>query len=192
MSPRRSATLKMENVLLALLDQKPMHGYELHQELRNNKGIPLVWNIKLSMLYAVLEKLEENGYLSTQIVEGETYPRRKCFHITDSGKDILQNWLITPVHRIRDFRQEFLGKLIISRRYSRQYALDLIHKQKAACEAWLSELKMSIQAHNQENIDEWLVYSFRIKQIEGMIEWLKDCEDEFPQPDFSDPTNKNH
>jgi len=182
----------MENVLLALLDQKPMHGYELHQELRNNKGIPLVWNIKLSMLYAVLEKLEENGYLSTQIVEGETYPRRKCFHITDSGKDILQNWLITPVHRIRDFRQEFLGKLIISRRYSRQYALDLIHKQKAACEAWLSELKMSIQAHNQENIDEWLVYSFRIKQIEGMIEWLKDCEDEFPQPDFSDPTNKNH
>ena len=31
MSPRHPSALKLEHVLLALLDKKPRHGYELYQ-----------------------------------------------------------------------------------------------------------------------------------------------------------------
>jgi DNA-binding PadR family transcriptional regulator len=181
MSPRKTARLTLEHTLLALLDQKPMHGYELYQELCGLKGISLIWNIKQSLLYAILEKLESKGYLSSHVVPGDAYPPRKYFHLTDWGRTSLREWLTTPVRRARDFRQEFLAKLIVARSYGEQNALDLLHIQELACETWFVDLSATIQPPNRENMDEWLVYSYRIQRLEGILKWLKACRDEFDQ-----------
>lgn len=178
MSPRRSSALTLEHVLLALLDPRPMHGYELYQELCAMNGISLIWNIKQAMLYALLAKLEARGLLYSQLVQGETYPPRNYFRLTEPGKDALHAWLKTPVRRARDFRQEFLAKLIVARRYGKSNALELIHIQHEACLSWLSELKVNVPAQDSEHTDERLVYSFRITRIEAILEWLKTCEQE--------------
>lgn len=57
MSPRPSATRTLEHVLLALLDEKTMHGCELYQKWCEIKVISLIWNLKQPMLYAILAKL---------------------------------------------------------------------------------------------------------------------------------------
>ena len=176
MSPRHSSELTIEHVLLALLDQKPMHGYELYQELCELKGISLIWNIKQGLLYALLDKLEGKGYLTSQLVQGETYPPRKYFHLTETGKSTLQTWLKTPERRARDIRQEFLAKLIMARRYGISEALELIHLQEQACKSWFDELQTNVTPLNQEQMDEWFVYSFRINRVEGVLGWLKECE----------------
>ena len=137
MSPRQSSNLTLEHVLLALLDQRPMHGYELYQELCELKGISLIWNIKQGLLYALLDKLEGKGYLTSQLVQGETYPPRKYFHLTETGKSTLQTWLKTPERRARDIRQEFLAKLIMARRYGISEALELIHLQEQVSRHYL-------------------------------------------------------
>jgi len=176
MSPRHSSELTIEHVLLALIDQKPMHGYELYQELCELKGISLIWNIKQGLLYALLDKLEGKGYLTSQLVQGETYPPRKYFHLTETGKSTLQTWLKTPERRARDIRQEFLAKLIMARRYGISEALELIHLQEQACKSWFDELQTNVTPLNQEQMDEWFVYSFRINRVEGVLGWLKECE----------------
>jgi PadR family transcriptional regulator, regulatory protein AphA len=175
---RQSSDLTLEHVLLALIDRKPMHGYELYQELCEMKGISLIWNIKQGLLYAILDKLEGKALLSSQLVQGETYPPRRYFHLTKSGKSSLNTWFTTPVRRARDIRQEFLAKLIIARRYGKTDALELIHSQERACQTWSDELKSNTPPLDQEHMDEWIVYSFRIIRIESVLKWLKACESE--------------
>ncbi len=176
MSPRHALPLNLEHVLLAILDQKPMHGYELYQELCEMKGISQIWNIKQAMLYAILEKLEERGFVTSQVIQGETYPPRKYFHLTQAGKSSLQEWLKTPVRRARDLRQEFLAKLITAHRYGKADILELIHIQEEACQSWLADLQMVVVPQDAEHLDEWLVYSFRVNRVEAVLKWLKVLE----------------
>jgi PadR family transcriptional regulator, regulatory protein AphA len=181
MSPRASSVLTLEHVLLALLDPKPMHGYELYQELCKLQGIGRIWNITQSMLYAMLDKLEAKGYLSSQLVPGESYPPRKYMQLTELGRRSVQVWIKTPVRRAREIRQEFLAKLIIARQYGTIEALELIHNQLQDCMDWKKELLSSPLSKAPEQIDDWLVYSFRVRRVDGILEWLKDCEQEIRQ-----------
>jgi PadR family transcriptional regulator, regulatory protein AphA len=178
MSPRLSSALTLEHVLLALLDRKPLHGYEIYQELCEMKGISLFWNIKQALLYAKLDKLEEEGFLKPELVHwGGSHPR-KYFHLTKLGRATLRRWISTPVHRTRDFRQEFLAKIIVARRYGKPKALELIHIQEEACQTWLEQLVPKVIPSTLEMVDEALVYSFRASQIKGILQWLKECAEE--------------
>jgi DNA-binding PadR family transcriptional regulator len=181
MSPRRASALTLEHVLLALLDQKSMHGYELYQELCKMKGISLIWNIKQALLYAILDKLEGRGFLSSQVVKGETYPPRKYFHLTAQGKSSLQTWMRTPVRRARDIRQEFLAKLIIARRYGKPQLLELIHLQQQTCQTWWNELQTQVSPPDQASMEEGFVISFRLNRVEGVLKWLQVLESEVEQ-----------
>lgn len=178
MSPRQVSKLTLEHILLAFLDQKPKHGYELHQELREASGISQIWYVKQALLYAILEKLEQRGYLTSQVVQGKSYPPRKYFHLTEIGKSSLQEWLKTPARRARDLRQEFLAKLIIARRYGESNVMELIHIQKQICRVWLSELQANVPSPDEEHLDDWMVYSFRINRVEGVLRWLQVLEEE--------------
>lgn len=55
--------------VLRILSDRPMYGYELIQELKQRSG----GKYQLSLLYPVLYRLEEQGYLeisSSEIVDG--------------------------------------------------------------------------------------------------------------------------
>jgi len=182
MSPRHSTTLAIEHVLLALLDSRPMHGYELYQELCALPGISLVWNLKQAMLYAILDKLEGNGLLSSQLARGESYPPRRNFQLTAEGKLALETWIQTPVRRARYLRQEFLAKLIIARRYRQDTARELIRLQEQACHAWLAELETALAALAPDQVDEWIVVSYRIQRLLSALTWLKACAVEIDRP----------
>lgn len=179
--PRHAAQLTLEHTLLALLDQKPMHGYELHQELSGRKGISQVWNIKQALLYAIMDKLEERGFVSSRLVQGESYPPRKYFHLTIAGKRSLQEWLRTPVRRARDLRQEFLAKLIVARQYGPAEVNGLLAAQQRACQAWLEELQAEVLMKDQEHMDEWVVHSFRLNRVQAVLEWLQMLQRELNQ-----------
>ncbi len=176
MSPRPSSALTLEHVLLALLDAKPMHGYELYQELCAMPGIALIWNIKQALLYAILDKLEGQGFLTSQLEQGGAYPPRKYFHLTGAGRSSLQTWIQTPVRRARDLRQEFLAKLIVAKRYGRPVALELINLQQQTCLSWRADLEANPPAPGQESLDDWLVYSFRLNRVEAALQWLRLCQ----------------
>jgi PadR family transcriptional regulator, regulatory protein AphA len=178
MSPRSSAALTLEHVLLALVDQKPMHGYELYQELCAMQGIDRIWNIKQALMYALLDKLERMDFLTSKLVPGEAYPPRKYFTLTPHGRSTLYAWMQTPVRRARDLRQEFLAKLIIARRYGKASAIQLIDAQLQDCQSWLEDLEMHALQPEINNVDEWFVFSFRLNRVAASMRWLEDCKRE--------------
>src|SRR5258706_15088282 len=48
----------MEYALLGLIRARPMHAYELSQQLASGEALGRVWRLKQSHLYALLSKLE--------------------------------------------------------------------------------------------------------------------------------------
>ncbi len=158
-----------------------MHGYELFQELSQTQGIALVWNITQSMMYVMLDKLEAYGYLASSLVQQEAYPARKVFQITGLGRQSLAQWLKTPVRRARFMRQEFLAKLIMARRYGPSQACDLIQAQRQACLGWLEQLQADFPLEDEDHMDTWLVYSYRVQRLDALLKWLAACEAEFIQ-----------
>jgi DNA-binding PadR family transcriptional regulator len=65
--------------ILALLAERPMHGYEMIQELENRTGG--VWRPSPGSVYPTLQLLEDEDLIAGEEVEG-----RKRFTLTDAGR----------------------------------------------------------------------------------------------------------
>src|SRR5512133_2952317 len=96
--------------LLGLLLPGATHGYELHKQLSDLNGIGLIWQVKLSNVYAVLEQLLEKGWLTATLLPGDSRPGRKMYQITGPGREAFAEWLGSPVTHPREFRQDFMVK----------------------------------------------------------------------------------
>ena len=174
MSPRRAAPLTLEFVLLGLLADSPAHGYELHQKLCSLQPLSLVWNVGQAQLYALLDKLAGQELLSRKALPGNGHPDRVRYSLTAAGQSRFASWLAEPVLHARDLRQEFLAKLYFARRNGS--ALDLIARQRAACLAWVNSLNAQYDALNPGQLDERLVFAFRLRQVQALLDWLEDAE----------------
>ncbi|MCG3207060.1 MAG: hypothetical protein FOGNACKC_00660 [Anaerolineae bacterium] len=171
----RSA-LTIEYALLGLLYQQPRHGYEIYQELLAEDGLSLVWRLKQSHLYALLAKLEQQNYVTATLEPQDSRPPRKILQLTPAGREAFLSWLRTPVPQGRQMRQEFLAKLYFAHRLEPTTSATLIDKQRDICADWLASLQNQADMLATERPFEWLVYQFRIGQIEAMIHWLDVCE----------------
>ncbi len=174
--PRPSSPIATDHVILALLDEKPMHGYEIHQRITNMPGIVKIWSIKQGLLYAKLDKLKEAGLLEDAPDHPEANPSRKYFRLTQVGKEALNAWVDSPVTRARDVRQEFLAKLIIARKYSLERALTLLRAQREIVRHWHTSLADQMAPKSKEELDDWIVHSYRLFRDEASLHWLDDLE----------------
>jgi DNA-binding PadR family transcriptional regulator len=65
--------------VLMLLSDRPMHGYQVIQELENRSGG--AWRVSPGSVYPTLQFLEEEGLISGQEVEG-----RRVYSLTEAGR----------------------------------------------------------------------------------------------------------
>jgi DNA-binding PadR family transcriptional regulator len=174
MSPMIKLPLTIEHALLGLLRQQPMHAYEIHQTLLRAEALGLVWHLKQSLVYVMLERLEDVGYVIATLEPQGSRPPRKILQLTPSGQAAFARWLVTPVDHGRDFRLEFLAKLYFASQDD-ALAASLIAAQQAACRSWLIELQAQADALSGSRDYDWLVIQFRIGQIEAILSWLDIC-----------------
>jgi DNA-binding PadR family transcriptional regulator len=64
--------------VLALLAERPMHGYEMITELENRTGG--VWRPSPGSVYPTLQQLEDEGLVRSEEADG-----KRVFHLTDEG-----------------------------------------------------------------------------------------------------------
>src|ERR671912_463234 len=86
-----------EHILLGYLAERPMHGYELHQRLDDPAALGTVWRVKQAQLYALLGKLEAEGWVSVTPEAREGKAARKIFHLTEAGEAAPERWGRSPV-----------------------------------------------------------------------------------------------
>jgi len=178
--PRVNEPLSTEFALLGFLRQQPMYGYEIHQQLSEATGLGLVWRLKQSQLYALLAKLEREGFVTTTIEYQEARPPRKMFELTEASRNAFQEWVQRPVAQGRKLRLEFLAKFYFARLEGLEVATRLIEQQRLACRNWLRQQEEETEALRYSQPYDWLVHKFRRGQIEAMLAWLDTCQESLP------------
>ncbi|MGZ0879989.1 PadR family transcriptional regulator [Priestia megaterium] len=75
-----------ELAILALINQRPMYGYELTSGL---KSLPL-FDLTDGAIYPILKRLSQDSWIVSYWVESEGGPKRKYYKITEEGQKILE------------------------------------------------------------------------------------------------------
>jgi len=76
-------------VLLRLLEEREMYGYEMIQVVNERTGNALAW--KEATLYPWLHRLEGGGLLRGRWAEAESGRQRKYYRITPRGRAALRD-----------------------------------------------------------------------------------------------------
>jgi PadR family transcriptional regulator, regulatory protein AphA len=174
----KSPSLTIEHALLGFLRQQPQHGYAMYRQLLDPAGLgPPGWRLKRSQLYALLNRLEETGYVTATPEPQEGRPPRKVFQLTRAGEAAFVEWVESPVARGASLRLEFLVKLYFARREGAEVAASLLAAQRRLCRAWLANEQAQAEEERQNGRTYgFLVHRFRQGQIEAMLAWLDVCE----------------
>jgi PadR family transcriptional regulator AphA len=178
---KKSSAHTLEYILLGLIRDEPGHGYALYDRLKNSKELSLIWQVKKSKLYYLLDKSEKEGYLSSVTSSQGPYPDRKVYRITELGRTALEVWLHTPVRSSRFVRLAFLSKLYFLIREDNESAKELIDNQIEVCNSWLENLRKHSQTAGPGEFICAEIFSFRVGQIRAMIDWLENCRDTLPE-----------
>ena len=134
--------------LLALLAEKPMHGYEMIQELdARTNGI---WRPSPGSIYPTLQLLEDEG-----LIEPEASGGRKSYHLTDAGRPEAETAAQNPpwasigddtMSQVQDFRDAAVGIMGALRQVGfsgtpeqRQKALEVLSETKRKLYAILAD-----------------------------------------------------
>lgn len=77
-----------EPLILSLLSRGESYGYELIQEVKRLSGDKIKWTD--GMLYPVLHRMEDNGWIKSRWVESENGRKRKYYSIKKDGHQALK------------------------------------------------------------------------------------------------------
>jgi DNA-binding PadR family transcriptional regulator len=176
--PRSQAPLSLEYILLGFLEQKPIHGYDLYKQITGFDAISMVWSVKQSQLYALLERLEEEGLVYSTLIQGESHPNRKEYHITSVGRQTFYAWRESPVDHSRDIRIEFLAKVYFALQSGPEAVLDLVEAQEVNCFEWLSHFQNGLMNITEDQVYERIALQYRSHQVQATIDWLESTRKE--------------
>ena len=91
--PKAARSNPLALAVLACLDERPMHPYEVAQTLRRRAKEQSV-RLNYGSLYAVFEALEKRGFVkATGTLREGRRPERTVYELTDEGSREMVDWL---------------------------------------------------------------------------------------------------
>jgi DNA-binding PadR family transcriptional regulator len=144
----RGSRPNVRPALLALLLERPMHGYEMIQELESRTGG--IWRPSPGSVYPTLQLLEDEG-----LIEAEATGGRKRFTLTEAGRAEATTAAENPpwaqfsddtMSQVQDFRDAAFGIMDALRQVGfsgtpeqRQRALEVLTETKRKLYAILAD-----------------------------------------------------
>ncbi len=170
--------MTIKHVLLALLAEEPMHGYELKK--RYDATLGALWPVQQAQIYNNLRLLEGANLVALDgRLEQENLPDRKYFRLTDAGRAELATWVRTPVQSSRQLKDDFYLKLTTLASVLDQPVVlaDLLWQQRSVYLQHLRELERALSEAeaNDDSVTASLLDG-AILHAEADLSWLDRCE----------------
>ena len=83
--------VSIKHVILGLLSEMPLTGYDLKKKFSSSTIFP--WSGNNNQIYKSLVELHEENLVTVEVHYQESKPPRKLYTITDEGRAALQQWL---------------------------------------------------------------------------------------------------
>ena len=154
--------------LLALLEERPSHGYQLKTGFEAATGG--VWPLNVGQVYQTLERLERDGLVASDERDGQ-----RSYALTDGGVAVLGAWWEADPGDEPPRRDELMLKVLLAASHSREHALEVIAAQRDAVMAQLQRRRRSRKA--PESPAEAMVTDALVVRAEADLRWLDLCEE---------------
>ncbi|MEN2467011.1 PadR family transcriptional regulator [Ornithinibacillus sp. JPR2-1] len=159
--------MSVKHSLLALLYEKPRHGYELKTGFE--EMVQGMWPLNAGQVYTTLDRLERDSLVETP---GHDKKDRKLYTITTAGKEELWRWLEEPVGRSL-FKDEFYFKFLCANQVTYENRQSMIRNQKETMIKdilHLTHLKKQMLSSGNETMK--LLIEGALLHLEADIKWL--------------------
>jgi DNA-binding PadR family transcriptional regulator len=164
--------MSVRNALLGLLEQRPRHGYELHDAFEAVVGGEENWDVKHAQVYATLARLEKRGLIAEEALAQEGGPEKRIYAVTPAGQEALRRWLSEPVKNEHQ-RDEFFLKLMISVASGLADPYRVIYVQRASLYQEMHALTARRdQANPRQDLAHILLLDQAIMHLEADLRWL--------------------
>ena len=84
--------MSLKYVILGFLNIESMTGYDLKKLF--DRTVSGIWPADQSQIYRTLADLNVQGLVSRETIQQETRPNRRVNHITESGQQVLHEWML--------------------------------------------------------------------------------------------------
>jgi DNA-binding PadR family transcriptional regulator len=170
-----SGGMSVRHGMLALLERRSMHGYELRRELENDLGPE--WAVNYGQVYSTLERLvRDRLVVQSDTVPGSDAPDRKLHTLTPAGRSELRQWFLTPVGGGEVRRDELFAKVILG--LTSDVDVDeVIQVQRKSELRRMGELTATKESRDLAlDLPEVLQIDMEILRTEATIRWLDAAE----------------
>lgn len=168
----RGSSASLRGALLALLLERPGHGYDLANRLRERLGDS--WAINRTYIYSLLDELEEEGLIVGR-AEPVRHSRRVLvtFHPTDLTPVALGQWMQTFSPR-EPVRIGLQAKIAVAREEDAPSLMEALREYERECLQLLQDASASVARRRHWRL---LVLECARDAVEGQlraeIEWAR-------------------
>jgi DNA-binding PadR family transcriptional regulator len=103
--------MPLHHAVLALLADKPAHGYQLKGSFEQAVGEQ--WGgLNIGHIYQIVDRLARDAMIESERQPQPIKPDRVVHRITPAGRAELDRWLSEPSARVRGYRDDFFLKVM--------------------------------------------------------------------------------
>jgi DNA-binding PadR family transcriptional regulator len=160
--------------ILELLNERPMHPYELAGTMRNRHYDEFV-RLNFGSLYHTVEVLERNGWIVPAEREREGgRPERTVYRLTDAGRGVILGAVSDIVSQPRREYQHFSAGLMFMHHLSAQAAAQLLEQRAQTLHAVVTKLSHLLAELLQSRERLALIeLEHKIALIEAERDWVR-------------------
>ncbi len=160
----------LDQIVLAIIGEKPQHGFAVSKELERDPSLAAVIRIRRPLVYRSINCLLSAKLIrETKTEPGDQGSPRVVYSTTATGKNTTAKWLNDTVDHPRDARIELLAKFVLRNRRAMN-SKQLATRQRKLFKRQAANLQV---AANSATDDVRLVALWRVENINAMIRLLE-------------------
>jgi DNA-binding PadR family transcriptional regulator len=164
-----AGSVSFRHFVLGLLNQQPMSGYDIKRLL---KGLGwLVDGPSFGNIYPTLHALLKDGLVTVEVVPHQNKPPRKIYSVTETGRQILQEWANRPVTPSPSLRA-FVMRLILAGSFSQARLVAHLQQRRNQVTAHQATLEQTAEALDEEADLQRLALDYGLALAITELAWL--------------------
>jgi DNA-binding PadR family transcriptional regulator len=181
--------------VLNLLNERPMHPYEMRMLIRE-RGHDRAFRIRESSVYDTVSRLADRGYIEPVEVSREgRRPERTVYAITEAGRDELDAWLWELASEPAEEYPSFAAPLMFIYSLGLDRTIAAFTQRAAKIDAQVSASDAYRQAYGTELPDFPRIFAIEEEYAQAMrraeIAWLRSTIAELRDGTFTWPARED-
>ncbi len=173
-----AGSMSFRHFILGLLTQQPMSGYSVKRALENFSW--LVGEPSFGSVYPALHALLKDGLVTVEVVSGEGKPSSKIYSITESGRQVLQEWAEQPAEPNTSLK-DFVMRLMLANSFSDAGLIAQLRQRRDQVASHRAELENVKSSNGHQSQRQQLALDYGLALATAGLSWLDTKLDQLSQ-----------